>query len=121
MRTRTFIILAAAIVAALALSVSPAGSASPHGITITKDFTCVIDLGGYTAITYDDSIEVDTPSGNAKLSCHFKPDDIIAGGAPDEMQQFEGFFCSTLIGDTRDSSAVITPSGNATLTCQFKA
>lgn len=116
---RVLWILAAAAVAALALTAGQA-AADGNGATIRKDFGCRIALHGFFAFTSDLTIEVDTVSGNTTLTCHFRADDFTSS-LPTETEQFSGFRCGTLEGLTHDSFAVVNKAGNGLLRCQIKA
>jgi hypothetical protein len=109
----------AAIAAALALTVNPA-SADPDPAVVIKDFSCFIFIPPVSATTTDQTIEVDSASGNTTLSCHFRADDFT-GPLPTETLHFEGFTCGTFAGSTTDSFAVFNKNGNGLLRCQITA
>jgi len=112
-------LLVAALAAALALTVSPA-SADPEPAVVIKDFSCFFFIPPVSAATTDQTIEVDSASGNTTLSCHFRADDF-GGPLPTETLHFEGFLCGTFAGSTTDSFAVFNKNGNGLLRCQIKA
>ena len=113
-------ILAFLIAASLALTTSAPVQAR-SGATVIKRFGCVVvpaDSGlPIVLFTSQASHEVDTPTGNSTLQCHF---DIPKGFAPAQTLHHKGFLCSTFLGLTTDSKSVTTKGGKVLLTCRVK-
>src|SRR5829696_2141402 len=83
-------------VAALVFSVGPA-SADGEGATITKDFGCFVLVAPIAALTTDQSLDIDTPSGNTNLVCHFTAEDFV-GPLPTETVHLTDIPCTTVEG-----------------------
>ncbi len=107
-----------AIVAVLAFSVGPA-SADGEGATITKDFTCFVNVAPIDAQTTDQSIDVGTPSENTNLVCHFRAEDFV-GPLPTETVHLTDIPCTTFEG-VGIGHGVFTANGNGMFTCQIRA
>src|ERR1041385_145333 len=113
-------VLAFLIAASLALTISAPVQAR-GGATVIKRFGCVIVPADselpIVLFTSKASHEVDTPSGNSILQCHF---DIPKDFAPAHTLHHKGFLCSTFLGLTTDSKLVLTKGGKALLICRVK-
>jgi hypothetical protein len=92
-----------------------AANAAGDGAIVIKDFTCIAAVPGTPVLTSNDKTQaVITPSGNAKLTCHFE------GPAVDETVIVDGIPCFTFLGPTTNSHFVYTKSGHGTATCELK-
>src|SRR5512133_1848145 len=97
--------LLALLIAASLTFTTPAMPAQAHsGATVINRFTCIIvpQASGLPFVLFTDvaAHEVDTPSGNSILQCHF---DIPRGFAPERTLHHKGFLCSTFLGLTTNS------------------
>src|SRR5215213_4911722 len=114
-------LLALFIAASIAFTISTMPAQAHGGATVIKRFVCVIppEDSGLTFVLFTDvaAHEVDTPSGNTILQCHF---DIPKGFKPAHTLHHESFLCSTFLGLTTNSRAITTKGGKVLLTCQVK-
>src|SRR5215213_4773460 len=114
-------LLALLIAVALAFNISATPAQAQGGATVIKRFVCVItpEDSGLPFVLFTDvaTHEVDTPSGNSILQCHF---DIPKGFKPAHTSHHKGFLCSTFLGLTTNSRAITTKGGKVLLTCQVK-
>jgi hypothetical protein len=102
----------ALVFVAISLGSRPA-EAQEEGAVVIKEHFCEANLPPAPSLVTFETQEVNTPSGNTKLTCHFEGDPI------EETTVQEGFLCSTLFGDTTESHFVYTKSGKGTLTCHI--
>ena len=114
-------LLALLIGSILALTISALPAQARGGATVIKRFVCVIipEDSGIPIVLFTDEAahEVDTPSGNSILQCHF---DIPERFKPARTLHHAGFLCATFLGLTTNSKAVTTKGGKVLLTCRVK-
>jgi len=114
-------LLAFLIAASLALAIPAMPAQARGGATVIKGFGCVIipaDSGLPIVLFSNEAAhEVDTPSGNSILQCHFN---IPKGFSPAKTLHHVGFLCSTFLGLTTKSKSVTTRGGKVLLTCQVR-
>lgn len=95
-------------------------TAYADGATVAKKFGCGITpahSGLSSHLFTTESHEVDTPSGNTSLICHFDVPEALQGEVTKAMQQ-SGFPCDTFAGSTYDTKAV-TNKNRVLLVCQL--
>ncbi|HSJ88479.1 MAG TPA: hypothetical protein VK909_14810 [Anaerolineales bacterium] len=114
-------LIAFIVAASLALTIGTPSAQARSGATVIKGFECVIvpaDSGiPILLFSQDVTREVDTPSGNSILQCHFE---IPKRYVPSQTMHHAGFLCGTLFGLTTNSKSVTTKSGKVLLTCIVK-
>jgi hypothetical protein len=100
----------ALVFVAISLGSRPA-EAQEEGAVVIKEQFCFAFLPPAPYVETNEHQEVNTPSGNTKLTCHFQ------GPPIEETTVQKDFFCGTLFGLTTESYFVYTKSGQGTLTC----
>lgn len=106
--------------AAAALVATPAQATTHNGAQIIRGdenapgTTCFEALFGFA--TTLDFIQVNSPSGNVTLTCHFKD---VAYPTKKAIKS-HNFSCNAFGQITYDTSFVLTPSGQGTLVCKIK-
>jgi hypothetical protein len=111
-------LLVGAAVAALTLGAASA-TADDNGATITKDFGCFVFVAPIAALTHDQSIDIDTSSGNTNLICHFTAEDFV-GPLPTATVRLTDVPCTTFAG-VGTGSGVFNKNGNGVFKCQIRA
>src|SRR5262249_59090036 len=94
-RIAAVLVTVAAAVLVFSVSTAPADN---NGATINKDFTCFVFVAPIAASTTDQSLDVDTSSGNTNLVCHFKASDFV-GPLPTEVVKLTDVPCTTFAGN----------------------
>lgn len=93
---------------------SPGGGRVDPGAKVMQGFLCFIFLPPQIPfLLTTDSHEVQTPSGEANLTCHFTT------APPPQTVILTGWTCFTSYGIITDSRAVYSESGNITITCHY--
>jgi hypothetical protein len=114
-------IAAVLVTVAAAVLVFTAGTATAdnNGATINKDFGCFVFVGPIAALTTDQSLDVDTSSGNTNLVCHFRASDFV-GPIPTSTVKLTDVPCTTFAG-VGTGSGVFNSQGNGVFKCQIRA
>lgn len=120
---RRLAMLGGVVVALVCLSGVFVVAAPGGGAVVIKEFGCSLPAwasgGPVNLWTNDKTHDVLTPSGNIKLTCHFKFDPVAAGG-PAKAIKAGGYLCNTHWGLTTNSQSIVTPGGTALLVCMIK-